>query len=236
MQLEGIYIGFDRDGVLEMPGLGMSDKLIQQIKLLSIMGAKLFIASDKSYSLLSNILRDFGLNFWMICAENGGHIVIPEDNIDMIYSPYENHLDIFLEELSGLNLPEYKEEHKKSIWSKKFGANALLAKNIIDAFIQKHNLQLTVYAYPSGDGGLDVVPNGIDKVNLLPFIPTDAVIHYFGDENNDLSLMAHSRVIPHTVANANTEIKQIVTNRNGFCADYNAGHGVSELLNKIFNI
>jgi hydroxymethylpyrimidine pyrophosphatase-like HAD family hydrolase len=236
MQLEGMYIGFDRDGTLEMSGCFMSDQLIQQIRLLSIMGAKLFIASGKNYRLLANIFDGLGLKFWMICAENGGHIVIPEDDVDMIYSPSENHLDIFLQELNSLNLPEYKDEPKKAIWSKKFGHNSLLAKRIIDDFIKKNNLQLTVYAYPGGDGGLDVVPNGIDKVNLLPFIPTNAKIHYFGDGDNDISLMKHIRVTPHTVANANTEVKKIVMNRNGLCANYNAGQGVSDLLNKIFDI
>ena len=48
--------------------------------------------------------------------------------------------------------------------------------------------------------------------------------------------MTHSRVIPYTVANANTEVKQIVMDRNGFCSDNNAGQGVSDLLNKIFDI
>ncbi len=219
MQLEGIYIGFDLDGILEMLGYDMPDKLIEQIRLLSIMGAKLFIASGKSYSLLSNMFDNLGLEFWMICAENGGHIVIPEDKIDMVYSPSENHLDIFLEELSSLSLPDYKEETKKSIWSKKFGQHSLLAKSIIDDFIQKHNLQLTVYAYSGGDGRLDVVPDGIDKVNLLPFIPTNTVIYYFGDGDNDISLMTHSRVTSHTVSNAK-----------------NAGQGVSDLLNQLFAI
>lgn len=236
MILENIYIGFDRDGTLEMPGHEMPDQLVMQMKTLQEAGAKLFIASGKDHLLLSNIFNGVNLDFWMICAENGGHIVIPENEIDMIYSPQEEHLKIFLDNLENLDLPPYREEPKKSIWSKKFGAHSLAAKKIIDQFILENSLALKVYAYPDGDGGLDVVPDGIDKINLIPFIPNNAVIHYFGDGENDLSLMSHQKIIPHTVANAHFSVKECVSSKSGYQASANAGEGVSEIITRLFNI
>lgn len=236
MRLINTYIGFDRDGTLEMPNVEMPDNLVTQLQSLVQLGARLFIASGKDYATLIEICNNINLNPWMVCAENGGHIVIPSENINYIYADQNSHLEIFKHNVDLLGLPEYFQEPKLSIWSKKFGKNVLLAQEKINHFINSKNLDLQVYAYPDGDGGLDVVPVGIDKSKLMEYIPQNAVIHYFGDGGNDLGLMQHTNVIPHTVSNAAAEVKICVKNKNGYIASFPAGVGVSELLTDLFRV
>lgn len=230
---KNIYVGFDRDGTLEMPGHPVPEKLIQQFGALEKIGIKLFLASGKDFTLLKNITSEIKLNAWMICAENGGHIVVPEEGIDYVY-PHNDHFSSFKMKIHEITLPPYKEEPKRSIWSKKFGTQVLEAEKLIKNFINDQGWALNVYSHPDGDGGLDVVPTGIDKINLLPYLPDDATIYYVGDAENDLGLLSHSRIIPCTVANAKTDIQQVVQEKNGYIASKPAGDGVSELISKLF--
>ena len=236
MTLANMYIGFDRDGTLEMPDIAMPDDLITQLQTLVQLGAKLFIASGKDYDTLIEICNKINLKPWMICAENGGHIVILDENINCVHTDQNAHLEIFKSNIDLLELPEYFQEPKLSIWSKKFGNNVLLAQDKIKQFINNENLNLQVYAYPDGDGGLDVVPTGIDKSMLMKYIPSDAVVHYFGDGSNDIGLMQHDNVIPHTVSNASAEVKMCVHSKNGNISALPAGLGVSKLLTNIFKV
>lgn len=234
--LKNYYIGFDRDGTLDLPGIDFPKKLSKQFSKLQELGAKLFLASGKDYRRLTTIAKQIHLDPWMICSENGGHIVTFEPQIDYVHK--ENTLDLqyFLDNLHILNLPQYKDEHKISIWSKKFGEHSLLAKNIIEEFIKIHELALHVYVHPDIDGGVDVLPIGIDKVNLLSFIPANAKIYYFGDAENDLCIMEHKRVIANTVSNARDIIKESVIKKSGIVSHLPAALGVSEILTKLFNI
>jgi len=82
---------------------------------------------------------------------------------------------------------------------------------------------------------LDVVPDGIDKVNILDYIPQDAVIHFIGDSNNDLGIMQDPRVLPHTVANAKEEVKDLVARKGGYIAEEPVGDGVAFILRNILD-
>lgn len=234
--LRNYYIGFDRDGTLDLPGMDFPKKLSLQFSKLQELGAKLFLASGKDYKRLVTIAKQIHIEPWMICSENGGHIVTYEPQIDYVHK--ENNLDFqfFVNNLHKLKLPKYKEEHKISIWSKKFGENSLLAKNIIEEFIKTNELALHVYVHPDIDGGVDVVPLGIDKINCLSFIPKNAKIYYFGDAENDLGMMEHERVNANTVSNARDVIKESVLKKSGIISTLPASLGVSEILTRLFNV
>jgi hydroxymethylpyrimidine pyrophosphatase-like HAD family hydrolase len=232
---KAIYVGFDRDGTLEAPGHIIPTCLKRQFRSLQKMGIKLFLASGKSYSFLSKNARELELDPWMICSENGGHIVIPSENIEVIFE--ENHdLFFFKEKINTVSLPVYQEEQKLSIWSKKFGANLLEAEAKIKKLILENNWNLVVYNHSDIDGSLDVVPNGINKVNLLKYIPENSMIYFIGDAENDLSLLAHEKVISCSVSNATTTVKAVVKNKNGHIATKPVGEGVSEILKHLFNV
>lgn len=228
-----IYVGFDRDGTLEMPGSPFPTMLSKQFLALRGKRIKLFLASGKNYDLLRGISKDIQLDPWMICAENGGHIVIKDQAVNVICQQHPD-LAAFKAIISSVTLPPYNEEPKESIWSKKFGDAVLEAETIIQKLIHAHQWDLKVYSYPDGDGGLDVVPPGIDKTLLLSHIPDDSIIYYVGDGDNDLSLLTHNRVIPCTVSNAKESVKRSVAQKNGYLATRPAGEGVSELLDQLF--
>jgi len=232
---KNIYVGFDRDGTLEMPGHPVPTQLMEQFSKLEKMGIKLFLASGKDFVLLKDIVTDIKLNTWMICAENGGHIVIPAQKIDYV-QPSNIHMSSFIAKIHELQLPPHQEEPKRSIWSKKFGTRVLEAEKLIKNFISDQGWELNVYSHPDGDGGLDVVPPGIDKINLLPYLPEDATVYYVGDAENDLGLLSHRRVIPCTVANAKTSIQKVVREKNGYISSKSAGYGVSELMTQLFSV
>ncbi|MEI6416837.1 MAG: HAD hydrolase family protein [Verrucomicrobiota bacterium] len=232
---KNIYIGFDRDGTLEMPGHPVPERLIEHLEALKQMGAKLFLASGKNYELLSQIAAEIKLDPWMICAETGGHIVIPSKKINYVAGAHSD-LATFKEKIHAIKLPPHGEEPKLSVWSKKFGDHALEAENIIKNFIAENHWNLVVYSYPDGDGGLDVVPPGIDKVNLLEHIPAHATIYYIGDDHNDLGLLAHDRIIPCTVANAKANIKETVSQKKGLISSHPAGKGVVDILSQLFSV
>jgi hydroxymethylpyrimidine pyrophosphatase-like HAD family hydrolase len=84
--------------------------------------------------------------------------------------------------------------------------------------------------YTHFDGSIDIVPAGIDKSNLLNFIPYGAAIHYFGDSFNDLGIMQSPRITPHTVRDAEQEIKDLVLHEGGRIAQEPVGHGVQSIL------
>lgn len=232
---QNIYVGFDRDGTLEMPGHPVPTRLMEQFEALKKMGIKLFLASGKNHALLSNIATEINLDPWMICAEAGGHIVIPSEKVNAITGEHSD-LAFFKEKIHTVKLPPHGEEPKLSVWSKKFGKNVLEAEAMIKNFIAENHWNLVVYSYPDGDGGLDVVPHGIDKVNLLSHVPQDALIYYVGDDTNDLSLLAHKRIIPCTVANAKQAVKDVVHHKKGYVATKPAGEGVSEIISHLFSV
>ena len=230
-----IYVGFDYDGTLEMPGHAVPARLMEQFESLQKMGIKLFLASGKNYALLSKLATAIKMNPWMICAETGGHIVIPSDKVNDVAGK-DSDLIFFKEKIHTLELPPHGPEPKLSLWSKKFGDHVLEAEARLKKFISENNWNLVVYAYPDGDGGLDVVPSGIDKINLLKYIPERAIIYYMGDGTNDISLLAHKRVIPCTISNANAAVKEVVHNKKGYQATQPAGKGVSEIISQLFSV
>lgn len=230
--MHNLYIGLDRDGTIELPDVPPPAELVEQLHDFQRAGAKVFLASGKSYEVLRPICAELGLQPWMYCCENGGHVVFPATGAEYVTST-SGDLSLFLAQLDSIALPPYKEEAKQSIWSKKFGEHSLAAKAILDEFVAKHGLALDVFAYPDGDGGLDVVPRGIDKVNLLKFLPPQAVVHYFGDGENDLGIMRAPSVTPHTVANAKPVVKQCVAEKSGYISDLPAGLGVTETLKRL---
>lgn len=232
---KNIYIGFDRDGTLEMPGHPLPTRLIQQLEALKNMGAYLFLASGKNHEFLSQIATDIKLDPWMICAEAGGHIAIPSKKINSIIEAHSD-LIAFKEKIHTLNLPPYEEEAKYTVCSKKFGKNLLEAEAILKKFIADNNWNLTLYSYPDSDGSLDVVPPGIDKVNLLEHIPSHATIYYIGDDHNDLNLLAHDRIIPCTVGNAKQNVKEAVAKKQGHLSSHPAGKGVVDILSRLFSV
>ena len=173
--------------------------------------------------------KEIGINPDFICAENGGHIYSRIDHKESILGKNDD-LERFSEIIKNEELPENYYEHKVSIWSRKFGDNVVKAGRKIETIIKANHLNLDVYTYPDGDGGLDVVPPGIDKTNLLPLFPDDAEIHYFGDSFNDISLMRRKEVRSHTVSNAKDIIKEIVKKNDGYIAKSPAGDGVLAIL------
>lgn len=236
LHLANMYIGFDRDGTLEMPSLPMPKRLIEQLQRLEAAGAMLFVASGKAHSQLKEICDAVQFKPWMICAENGGHIVFARDQPELLEQMSDPDLQFFMRSLHTLDLPFYDEEIKKAIWSKKFHQHAAAAGAVLQAFIQKHRLNLDVFIYPDGLGGVDVVPRSIDKVNLLKHLPEDAVIHFFGDSENDLRLMQSSRVQPHAPSNAKDIVKDCVRQKGGVISEYPAGLGVSDILHQVFAV
>ena len=235
MSLENHYIGFDRDGTLELPGIEMPPSLKGQFESLKAQGATLFIASGKSYSQLQEICQRIGLMPWLLCAENGAQIVIPERSIDKLEGA--NHADLlkFTKAVEKIMLPPFEAEEKRLIWSKKFGQNAQKAGELLKQFINANQLELEVFTYLVGGGSVEVVPKGIDKVRLLEYIPDSAVVHYIGDSDNDLQLMQHPRVIPHTVSNASNNIKECVKEKGGIISEQPAGIGVTAILDKLLH-
>lgn len=232
---QNIYVGFDRDGTLEMPGHPVPTRLMKQFESLKQMGIKLFLASGKNHPLLCDIATEMKLDPWMVCAEAGGHIVIPSQNVNYVAGAHSD-LVSFKEKIHTLELPAHGEEPKLSVWSKKFGNHVLEAEACIRKFISENNWNLVVYSYPDGDGGLDVVPPGIDKINLLNYIPARSTIYYMGDDTNDLSLLTHERIIPCAVANAKQTVKDIVHHKKGYVATKPAGEGVSEIISHLFSV
>lgn len=228
-----IFVGFDRDGTLETSDLAMSSELKQKIVELEKSGINIFFASGKSIELLKDLASNIGVKPVLLCAENGGHIYDVKNGQELVLGKNAD-LERFGELIKRVDLPTHKYEHKVSIWSRKFGKHVNEAGRIIDEVIKQHKLELQFFTYPDGDGGLDVVSPGIDKKNLLSFISEDAIIHYIGDSYNDLCLMENERVIPHTVANANDVVKELVARKNGCISSKMAGEGVLSVLCKVF--
>ncbi len=232
MNYSNLYIGFDRDGTLDLPNLQFDTNLAYQLKGLKSLGAKLFLASGKGCEFLNTYFKEFDVEFDIVCGENGGHII--SNNVDYIKKCSNKHLDVFIDNLPLLNLPFFEEEPKKSIWTGRFFDKSEHAGKIIRQFIDINKLDLQVYIHPDNVGAVDVVPNVVDKTNVLEFIPYHANIHFFGDGNNDLSLMKHQRVIPHTVENATPEVKSCVQNKNGNISKLIAKDGVADGIGKLF--
>lgn len=230
------YIGFDRDGTLASSDIPMPDRLVKQMDALQKLGATLFVASGKSHAQLTEIFKEIAFVPWMIAAENGAHIVIPEENIEVVMGQDHPDLNYFISALDTLTLPPHDPEPKRSIWSKKFHGHAENAGQILRDYIRQQNLKLDVFVYPDGWGGVDVVPQGINKAMLLKHIPQNTVIHYFGDGENDLEIMHDPRVIPHTMSNGKDIVKACVREKGGLISKYPAGLGVSDLLHQLFGV
>lgn len=232
MYNSNLYIGFDRDETLELPNLEFDNTIAKQLRFLQENGAKLFLASGKGCEFLSEHFKQFNLTFDLICGENGGHII--SEKMNFIKKCEKEHLDFFCKNIYSLELPYYENEPKESIWTGRFFENALGAARKIQAFIEFHELDLQVYLHPDAVDAVDVVPNVIDKVNVLEFIPNNAEIHFFGDGENYLSLMKHDRITPHTISNAIPAVKECVLAKNGKISMLEARDGVSELIDKLF--
>ncbi|QCP53461.1 HAD family phosphatase [Trinickia violacea] len=230
--MHNVYIGLDRTGTLELPGLPPPAELSERLHELQDEGVRLFIASGKSYDVLRHRCAELKLTPWMYCCENGGHIVIPEHAFETV-APKHRDLEYFARSLDLMDLPPGKPEVKRSIWSRQFDKEVHDAKDIIARFIWRHDLALNVYVHPEHDGAIDVIPTTIDKANLVQYLPPAAVIHYFGDGDNDLGIMRHARVTPHTVSNARQAVRACVARRNGYISDLPAGMGVADMLERL---
>ena len=231
--MTNLYIGFDWDGTLSLPGVPHSPELGSAIGQLRKQGAKIFIASGRSYAELQPRCAELGLDIWMYCCENGGHIVIPSRNIDHESSALSTDFQTFLHAVPTLPLPPGEQEARCSVWSMVFGEHVLQAQRAISNFIETHHLDLQVFVHPGVDGGVDVVPANIDKVHLMDYLEEDAQVVFFGDSHNDFKLMSHPQVQPHTVANAIAAILHLVRQRAGHIATLPANQGVAELLHKL---
>jgi hydroxymethylpyrimidine pyrophosphatase-like HAD family hydrolase len=229
-KVNNFFIGFDYDGTLAAPGYPVFPELIQKIIDLERVGVSLFFASGKNMPFIQNFVDKIGVNPRFICAENGGHIRDFTIGADSLFG---NSTDLirFNSLIQNESLPLHEPEDKVSICTKRFGRNVLAAKKIIETVISKNKLCLSVFTHP--DGALDIVPQGINKTNLLDYIPHEAAIHYIGDSYNDLGMMRHTRVLPHTVANAEQDVKDAVRAKGGHIAPTPVGLGVLIILRNI---
>lgn len=233
MDLHNSIIGFDRDGTLELAGHPIPVQLTEKFQQLTRRGATLFIASGKSYVDLQVICQRISLDPWLLCAENGGHIVIPgetewidESSQDMLF---------LKDKIKQIALPPSQLEPKRLLWSGTFGKNAAEAAKILNDFVGQHQLNLNVLHYQSGGGTVEVVPKGVNKTNLLKYIPGNTALHFIGDNINDLDLMWHPMVIPHAVGNAIDSIKKCVVNKGGIVSEFNVGWGVLDILDQLYS-
>ena len=229
MDLQNIYIGFDRDGTLEMEGVIVPYRLKEQFHSLQARGATLFIASGKSYIQLQNICQNLSLTPWLFCAENGAHILIPEQNIERFEGGDSADFQRFLKMVDTLPFPAHRTVLKKLIWSKAFDENVFTVIDMLQKLIKEQKLNVSLFSYPTCGGNIEVLPAEINKTTLLQHIPDKAVIHYIGDSENDLHLMQNNRVIPHAVGNASDIIKKCVEEKNGTISKDYAGIGVGVL-------
>ena len=108
--LKNTFIGFDRDGTLELAGHPIPEQLIQKFQVLKERGVTLFIASGKSYVDLQVICDRISLNPWLYCAENGGHIVIP-NQVEWLDDSSQDIL-FFKNNINSIALPPAKLEDK----------------------------------------------------------------------------------------------------------------------------
>jgi HAD superfamily hydrolase (TIGR01484 family) len=230
--LKNTFIGFDRDGTLELADHPIPERLIQKFQILKEQGATLFIASGKSYADLQVICNRISLNPWLYCAENGGHIVIP-DQVEWLDESSQDIL-FFKDNISNIALPPAKLEDKRLLWSRTFGANAAEAADILNEFVAQHKLNLDVLYYRSGGGTVEIVPKGVNKTNLLKYLPEAKTIHFVGDNINDLNLMNDPRVTPHAVGNAIASVKECVAKKGGIVSDFDVGRGVLDILDKLY--
>jgi hydroxymethylpyrimidine pyrophosphatase-like HAD family hydrolase len=230
--MRNLYIGLDRAGTLELPGLPPPLELSERLAELQDDGARIFVASGKRYEVLQRACAALDLTPWMYCCENGGHLVFPHSGFEYV-ADRDPDLAFFVRYVDTLPLPASEREAKRTIWSSRFGKSALVAKSIIDDFVRRQGLALDVYSYPERDGTIDVVPQSIDKANLIRYVPPAAVIHYFGDDENDLGIMRDSRVTPHTVANAKPVVKHCVAGKRGLISELPAGLGVADVLEQL---
>jgi hydroxymethylpyrimidine pyrophosphatase-like HAD family hydrolase len=226
-------IGFDRDGTLVLPDCPVPNRLTARIRGLEAVGAALFLASGKSMEFLEQFASELGITPFLIAAENGGHIRCHANGSDTVLAPTADML-AFDREVGSLLLPPHGPEPKLSIWSRKFGSHAREAAAILADFVRRRGWALEVVAHPDVDGGLDVVPKGIDKELLVAHLGAEGPVHYFGDSTNDIGLMRHPRITPHTVANARPEVLSLVRARGGCVAERTAGEGVADLIDTLF--
>ena len=233
MKILNFTIGFDRDGTLVLPDRPVPGRLTARIRRLEALGVAFFLASGKNMEFLELFTRELGITPLLIAAENGGHIRTYPERRDTVLAPTADLL-AFVREVSSLVLPPHGPEPKLSIWSRKFGPQVEEAAAILADFVRRRGWALDVVAHPDVDGGLDIVPEGIDKDLLVAHLGTEGPIHYFGDSSNDIGLMRHPRITPHTVANARPEVVSLVKARGGRVAERVAGDGVADLIDSLF--
>lgn len=231
---QSICIGFDYDGTLCEAMNPIPKKLVDQICDLQKEGYELFLASGKSLSFLIDISQKMGIEPFLIAAENGGHIYLPASGEEKVFGNTED-LNQFREVVDSFKLPIWEYEEKISIWSRRFGpVKVHEAGLIIKSEIQNYKFNnLNTYIHP--DGGVDVVPPGIDKGNVRFFLPkkVDAKIYYIGDSYNDLPAMNLPNVTPCCVDNAVQDVKDLVSERKGLISRYKYGEGSSDIIRNI---
>lgn len=233
MKLANTYIGFDWDGTLELFDLKPSKALISLFDHLQTQGVQFFLASGKTCASLERVSQGI-IKPFMFAGESGGHIRIPEHGIEK-FAEGNDDLQRFALIIKDCDLPPSTQPiTKETIWFRMFGEHSSHAAKIIEHVIEEYHLQLDVFAHPEIDGAVDVVPRDISKANVLPFIPKDARIYYFGDGLNDMALLSHTRVFPCTMSNAQDEVKILVRKRQGHIANQPACLGVHELLLNLF--
>ncbi len=113
--------------------------------------------------------------------------------------------------VDSLPLPPYRDEPKRSIWSKKFGPEALAGEG------RHRRVRRAPRPEPSACSPIRTVTRRRRRAgrhrqgHLLRFLPADAVVHFFGDGENDLGIMRAPRVVPHTVSNGKDIVKRCVS-------------------------
>ena len=229
MDLSNYCIGFDRDGTLEAENSPFPSALARKINILQQKGAFLFFASGREVAILQKIASSYGIDFDLIAGESGADIVGQQAAFSF------PDLMIFKEKIQTFDLPPHKKDpHKKIIWTHYFFEHLPEAVKIVEKIIKENHLKLTVFPHPDYDGALDIVPEQVDKKNILPFLPKGRKILYFGDSENDYQLMNSPEVIPYTFANGIEKIKNLVIQKKGIVSEKIAGEGVLDILNQLF--
>lgn len=194
-----------------------------------------FLSTGRNMNELGHIISKFRNLFSYVSTENGG-IVFDQHKNEKIY-PSGQKPDEKLTELIDSVLKNYghlivKDRNKETIWSAEFEQNLDVVFQHCKNLIAERQLDITVYHHGNYNGTIDIVPNSINKVNILKILPSFHQVYFFGDSENDFELLAHEHVKAGTVENAKPRILQLVRekNGNGFVSNQKCGLGVLDGL------
>jgi HAD superfamily hydrolase (TIGR01484 family) len=243
----------DVDGVLKSYTLQNSIEsfdtdAINGIRMLEDYGIKICYASGKTASYVIGCLNCSGFDGnGFIAGENGG-VIIDKSNSVVKYDKYFNDLEFFKKSLplsnnkwnvfnvNGLRGWVMEEEKTASLTILLSGLNPEKFAEYLEEFIKSAGLHLTVLYGPSY---IDVIQNGADKSYSLNVFSEKTGIKLeemvgIGDGKNDLTMLRMVG-LPSAPANAISEVRGIVLERNGYLARKSVGNGFLEICRYIVN-